>query len=138
VFFIIYYIFAFFIYLLSLPFLIFLLFKPKYKQSIPARFFLYKNPPFSKKRYWFHACSLGETRALKPIIQKFEEINLSVITNTGFEEAKKYKNAEVRFLPYEIFLPFWIRECEKLIVWKRNYGICCFYMRKKDVKKLFY
>jgi 3-deoxy-D-manno-octulosonic-acid transferase len=134
-FFVIYYIFALIIYLISLPFLLFLLFKPKYKQSIPARFFLYKNPPFTKKRYWFHTCSLGETKALKPIIDKFEEINLSVITNTGFEEAKKYKNTEVRFLPYEIFLPFWIRECEKLIVLEAELWYILFLYAKKRCKK---
>ena len=115
--------------------MLFLLFKPKYKQSIPARFFLYKNPPFTKKRYWFHSCSLGETRALKPIIDKFKEINLSVITNTGFEEAKKYKNAEVRYLPYEIFLPFWIRECEKLIVIEAELWYMLFLYAKKRCKR---
>ena len=134
-FFIVYYIFALIIYIISLPFLFFLLFESKYKKSIPARFFLYKNPPFTKKRYWFHACSLGETKALKPIIDKFKEVNLSVITNTGFEEAKKYKNAKVRFLPYEIFLPFWIRECEKLIVLEAELWYMLFLYAKKRCKK---
>ena len=86
------------LYIVALPLLVVLSFKKKYKNSIPARFFLYKNPPFKQKRHYFHSCSLGETRAIKPLIK--EAINLSVITNTGYEEAKKY-NADgkiIRFL----------------------------------------
>ncbi|WP_456489364.1 lipid IV(A) 3-deoxy-D-manno-octulosonic acid transferase [Caminibacter pacificus] len=132
---IIYYIFALFIYLISLPFLIFLSFKQKYKKSIPARFFLYKNPPFSKKLHWFHACSLGETKALKPIIKNFEEINLSVITQTGFDEAERHKNAHVRFLPYEIFLPFWIRSCKSLVVMEAELWYMLFYVAKRRCEK---
>ncbi len=131
----IYYLFALFIYLVSLPFLLFLLLKPKYKKSIPARFFLYKNPPFSQKTYYFHACSLGETKALKPIINKFDKVNLSVITNTGYEEAKKYKNAEIRFLPYEIFIPFWFRPCKTLVVMEAELWYMLFFTGKKRCSK---
>ena len=126
---------AFFIYLISLPFLIFLSFKKKYRYSIPARFFLYKNPPFKNYTYHFHACSLGETRAIKPIVEKFDKVNLSVITNTGFEEAKKYKNASVRFLPFEIFLPFWFRPCKSLVVVEAELWYCLFLMGKKRCEK---
>jgi 3-deoxy-D-manno-octulosonic-acid transferase len=38
-----------------------------------------------------------------------------VITNTGFEEAKKLVD-NVRYLPFEIFLPFWIRKQKMLLV----------------------
>ena len=126
---------AFLLYLISFPFLLFLSFRKKYKKSIPARFFLYKNPPFKKKLHHFHSCSLGETRALKPIIEHFNEVNLSVITNTGFEEAKKYKNANVRFLPYEIFLPFWFRPCKSLVVMEAELWYCLFLMGKKRCQK---
>jgi len=126
---------AFLIYILSFPFLLLLSLKKKYQKSIPARFFLLHNPPFKEKLHWFHACSLGETKALKPIIEKFEKVNLSVITNTGFEEAKKYKNAEVRFLPYEIFLPFWIRPCKSLVVMEAELWYCLFYLAKRRCQK---
>ena len=126
---------AFLIYLFSLPFLFFLSFKKKYKKSIPARFFLYNNPPFKEKLHYFHSCSLGETKALKPIIEKFDKVNMSVITNTGFEEAKKYKNANVRFLPYEIFLPFWFRPCKSLVVMEAELWYCLFLMGKKRCQK---
>jgi len=130
-----YYLFSLFIYLVSLPFLFVLSFKTKYRKSVPARFFLYKNPPFKDKNHWFHSCSLGETRALKPLIEKFESVNLSVITNTGYEEALKYKNADVRFLPFEIFLPFWVRPCKTLVVMEAELWYMLFYTAKKKCSK---
>ena len=130
-----YFILTLIVYLFSLPFLLFLSFKSKYKKSIPARFFLYNNPPFNEKRFWFHACSLGETKALKPVIEMFDKVNISVITNTGFEEAKKYKNAEVRFLPFEIFLPFWIKPCKTLIVMEAELWYMLFYVAKRKCQK---
>jgi len=126
---------AFILYLISFPFLLFLSLKEKYKKSIPARFFLINNPPFKENLYWFHSCSLGETKAIKPVIEKFDKVNLSVITNTGFEEAKKYKNAEVRFLPYEIFLPFWIKPCKSLVVMEAELWYCLFLTAKKRCQK---
>ncbi len=135
IFFLIYCLLAFLVYIFSIPFLIFLIFKQKYKKSIPARFFLINNPPFKENNYWFHSCSLGETKALKPLIEKFDKINLSVITNTGFEEAKKYENASVRFLPYEIFLPFWVKPCKSLIVMEAELWYCLFLFAKRRCKK---
>jgi len=96
---------------------------------------LIHNPPFEKKLHWFHSCSLGETRALKPIIEKFENVNLSVITNTGFEEAKKHKNVFARFLPYEIFLPFWVKPCKSLVVMEAELWYMLFFTAKKRCKK---
>ena len=96
------------LYILALPLLIFLSFKSKYRYSIPARFFLFNNPKFkTQEGIWFHVCSLGEARALKPIIESIKEkdIKITTITQTGQSEAKKY-NADVRYLPFEIFLPF--------------------------------
>jgi len=135
IFFIVYYIIAVFIYLISLPFLLFLSLKKKYKDSIPARFFLINNPPFKNYTYYFHSCSLGETKALKPLIERFKEINLSVITNTGFEEAKKLKNADVRFLPYEIFLPFWFKPCKSLVVMEAELWYSLFFIGKRKCQK---
>ena len=132
---IIYYIFTFFLYLISIPFLIILSFKKKYTLSIPSRFFLIKNPPFRKKLNYFHSCSLGETKALKPLIEKFDEVNLSVITNTGYEEAKKYKNANIRFLPFEIFIPFWLKPCKNLVVMEAELWLMLFYFSHKRCDK---
>ena len=132
---IIYYIFTLLLYFISIPFLIILSFKKKYKNSIPARFFLVKNPPFKKKLNHFHSCSLGETKALKVIIEHFDEVNLSVITNTGFDEAQKYKNTDVRFLPFEIFLPFWFKPCKNLVVMEAELWLMLFYFGYKRCDK---
>ncbi|MDD3342241.1 MAG: lipid IV(A) 3-deoxy-D-manno-octulosonic acid transferase [Sulfurospirillaceae bacterium] len=113
-----YYIVAMLLYIVASPFFIYLRFKPKYKDSLPARFFLKSNSSFTQGGVWFHACSLGEVRSLKPLIENIttEHVHISVITQTGFHEAGKIKNVEVRYLPFEIFLPFWIREAKVLVV----------------------
>lgn len=113
-----YYILVVLIYILALPILIILSLKQKYKFSIPARFFLFGNKSFDKEGIWFHACSLGEVNSLKPLFKelKDENINLSVITGTGYKEAKSVENINVKFLPYEMFLPFWINKQKTLVV----------------------
>ena len=116
------------LYILAFPLLIFLSFKPKYKQSIPARFFLYKNKKFSSENgVWFHVCSLGEARALKPILEalKDEDIKITTITHTGQAEAKKY-DAEVRYLPYEMLLPFWMKKQRVLVVLEAEFWYMLF------------
>ena len=116
------------LYILALPLLITLSFKSKYKQSIPSRFFLFNNPRFEKDNgVWFHVCSLGEARALKPIIEllKDKEIKITTVTHTGHSEAKKY-DAEVRYLPYEMFLPFWVKKQKLLIVLEAEFWYMLF------------
>ncbi|MFA6789111.1 MAG: lipid IV(A) 3-deoxy-D-manno-octulosonic acid transferase [Arcobacteraceae bacterium] len=111
-----YYIFSVILYILALPYLFIKLKNPKYKDAIPAKFFLKNNNRFEDNGIWFHCCSFGETRAIKPIVDEFkEQINISVITNTGFEEAKKL-TSRVRYLPFEIFLPFWVTPQKALFV----------------------
>ena len=113
---------------MALPLIILLSFKQKYKESIPARFFLFKNPKFKNSQaLWFHVCSLGEARALKPILDslKDEKILITTITQTGQDEAKKY-DAEVRYLPYEMYLPFWIKPQKKLVVLEAEFWYMLF------------
>ena len=127
-FFILYYILSLLLYLLALPFLIYLSYKKKYKESIPARFFLFKNPSFQTlDAIWFHVCSLGEARALKPILELLpdEKVVISTITQTGQQEAKRY-SAEVRYLPYEAFLPFWIKRESVLVVLEAEFWYLLF------------
>lgn len=116
------------LFIIALPLLIVLSFKKKYKESIPARFFLFKNPKFhSTNALWFHVCSLGEARALKPILDALEkeQVLISTITQTGNNEVKKY-DAEVRYLPYEMYLPFWIKPQKKLIVLEAEFWYMLF------------
>lgn len=117
-FFYLYYLFSVLLYIAALPIILYLSFKPKYKKSLPARFFLQKTPRFKKEGIWFHACSLGEAKALSPVIEMIShaQVNISVITHTGFSAASAYKEAQVRYLPYELFLPFWQTKQRLLIV----------------------
>ncbi len=132
---ILYYILALFLYLIFLPFLFFKSKKLKYKEAIPARFFLKNNKKFKHHSIWFHSCSMGETKALKVIIDKLkQEVNLSVVTNTGYEEAKKI-TSNSRYLPYEIFLPFWITKQKALVVMEAELWYMLFLCAKsKDMK----
>ncbi|CAD7286493.1 lipid IV(A) 3-deoxy-D-manno-octulosonic acid transferase [Campylobacter suis] len=113
----IYYILALIVWIFGAIFLLIFSFKSKYKHSIPARFFLFKNPSFKEAQIHFHACSFGEIQALKPIMQMFEDKAISVVTNTGFEAASKI-SANTRFLPFEIFLPFWLKPSKVLVVFE--------------------
>lgn len=116
------------LFLAALPLLFVFSRKEKYKESIPARFFLFSNPPFkSSDTLWFHVCSLGEARALAPLMKLLESQNLAIttITQTGYNEAKKY-NAEVRYLPFEIYLPFWIGKPRVLVVLEAEFWYLLF------------
>jgi len=126
------------LYIVALPFLILFSFKKKYRLSIPARFFLLKNKPFANNGIHFHICSFGEARAIYPIINKLEKdkLRFSAITNTGFEQISKY-SSEARFLPFEIFLPFWIREQKALVVVEAELWYMLFATYKKRATKTF-
>ena len=120
------------LYVVALPLLITLSFKQKYKESIPSRFFLFKNPKFkSSNGIWFHVCSLGEARALKPVIERLSghDIKITTITQTGQAEASKY-DADVRYLPYEMFLPFWIKKQDFLVVLEAEFWFLLFSIAK--------
>ncbi len=114
----VYYVSVSLIYLIAIPFLLYLSFKKKYKQSIPSRFFLRNNPRFKNKNIWFHACSLGEVVSLEPLIQElgYKDIDISVTTQTGFERARQIEKCDVRYLPFEVFLPFWVSKHRVLVV----------------------
>ena len=120
------------LYLFSLPVMLYKQRYPRYRERIPARYFLKNNPRFTKSGLWFHSCSLGETRGLQPIIDRLDDtINMSTITNTGFDEAKRITSGDVRYLPFEIFLPFWIGPQKALIVTESEYWYLLFLFAKK-------
>ncbi|WP_294964391.1 lipid IV(A) 3-deoxy-D-manno-octulosonic acid transferase [Sulfurimonas sp.] len=123
-----YYVLSVVLYFVALPLLIYLSFKQKYKESIPARFFLFKNSSFiSEDGVWFHVCSLGEAKALKPILDLVNkrDIKITTVTHTGQSEARKY-DAELRYLPYEMLLPFWIKKQKLLVVLEAEFWFMLF------------
>ncbi len=125
------------LYLIALPLLVFLSFKSKYTESIPARFFLFNNKRFEKEDgVWFHVCSFGEATALKPILKALEgeDVKITTITHTGQSQARKY-GVDVRYLPYEMFLPFWTKKQRVLVVLEAEFWYMLFVvMRAKGAK----
>lgn len=119
-----------------MPLLLYLSIKPKYRRSIPARFFPFLRSLMPKSsgfcndfspHIWLHACSFGEIKSLAPIIQALanhkRRILLTTTTQTGFDLAKSTYASEpairVEFLPFEIFLPFYrhrLQDLQSLIV----------------------
>lgn len=134
---ILYYTLSVLLYFVALPLLVLLSFKKKYRESIPSRFFLFNNRRFiDENGIWFHTCSLGETRALKPLLQQLEneDVKISTITHTGFHEGKKY-NKDVRYLPYEMFIPFWAKKQRVLVVLEAEFWYMLFaVMRAKGAR----
>jgi len=74
---------------------------------------------------------MGEVNAIKPIVEhiKPHSIGISVITDTGFENAKKLTQ-NVRYLPFEIFLPFWLGRHKTLVVAEAELWFMLFYVLK--------
>jgi 3-deoxy-D-manno-octulosonic-acid transferase len=136
VFYYLYWVIATILYLVALPFLILFSFKKKYKNSIPSRFFLYKNSPLKEGGIHFHICSFGEAKSIKPIVDALpiDSLRFSATTNTGMQEIKKYSN-QSRYLPFEIFLPFWIKRQKALVVVEAELWYMLFAQyRKKNAK----
>lgn len=114
-------------YVVALPPLILFSFKKKYRDSIPSRFFGIKNPPFQPHDIWFHVCSLGEAKAIAPILERLRDkrIAISVITHTGYEAASKYV-AQVRYLPYELWLWFWVERPKTVVILEAEFWYLLF------------
>jgi 3-deoxy-D-manno-octulosonic-acid transferase len=70
----------------------------------------FSNLPVHQKRIWFHAASVGEVRTAMPLIKATKErfgssysILVSVITQTGFETARKEPEIDsVFYLPVDL------------------------------------
>ncbi|MDY4013681.1 MAG: glycosyltransferase N-terminal domain-containing protein, partial [Campylobacter sp.] len=91
------------------------------KNSILARFFLLNNPALKPCDFYFHACSLGEVSTIEPFVKALQKeaksVRITVCTATGYEKAREFCD-EVAFLPFECFLPFWLKECKTLVVFE--------------------
>ncbi len=130
-----YFLTSFFLLIVLSPILIPLSFRGKYHQSIPARFFLWKNwKQKIENSYWFHGCSLGEINAMKPFIKELQKqhlpVSISTTTDTGFNSAKSL-NIPYMFLPFEPLLLFWIKPQKKVIVLEAELWLLLFFIAKK-------
>lgn len=142
-----YFVLMLFAYILMLPILCFFsAFKPKYRHSIPARFFLWKNHfkhfgDFESANFtpevWIHACSLGEINSLQAILSESQKnLLITTTTNTGFKRANeiflKHPSVAIRYLPFEIFIPFIMpKNLKKLIVLEAELWFMLFFCAKK-------
>ena len=128
-----------FLLVLCSPILLLASFKHKFKthgkNSLLARFFLYKNPPLKYANFHFHACSLGEVSSIENIVKSLLSLGFSVrittATATGYEKALKIcENSS--FLPFECFLPFWLEKCDTLVVFEAELWLNLFKYAKKQ------
>ncbi len=116
------------VYTISLPYIFYLSKrKSKYKESIPARFFLKNNKPLKPNGVWFHVCSFGEARAIYPIIEKLpkEILRTTTTTTTGYD-ALSSKIEQSRYLPFETLLFSWIRPQKVLVVMEAEFWYLLF------------
>lgn len=101
------------------------LLQKKYRARLPALFgkglSLKSSQPM---RIWVHAVSLGETKAIIPLVKKLKEkwpdafIVLSSLTATGLEEAKKeFAEADRHItLPFDLVVRKFVREMKPTLV----------------------
>ena len=120
------------IYLIALPFLILFSFKTKYRESIPARFFLWKNKPLKSNGIWFHSCSFGEAKAIKPLVDELpaDILRMSTTTNTGFKAISEYTD-QSRYLPFEPLLFTWLKPQKVLLVMEAEFWYLLFTLAQK-------
>jgi 3-deoxy-D-manno-octulosonic-acid transferase len=132
IFFFLYSLSSFFIYIFTLPFLVILSFKSKYKQSIPSRFFLWRNTALKPNGIWFHSCSFGEAKAIKPLVDALsqEDLRMSTTTQTGFEEISNYTE-QSRYLPFEPLLLWWTKPQKVLVVMEAEFWYLLFALAQK-------
>jgi len=121
-------------YIIALPFL-FLVSKrkPKYKISIPARFFLKENRPLTPHGVWFHVCSFGEARAIYPLLDALPQdvLRLTTTTQTGHEAIYKKQPRESRYLPFEPLLFSWLKPQKVLVVMEAEFWYLLFALSKR-------
>lgn len=120
------------IYIIALPFLFLLSFKSKYRVSIPARFFLWKNPPLEKDGIWFHTCSYGEAKAIKPLVDALPKtlLRMTTTTHTGKSVIESY-TPQSRYLPFEPLLFGWLRPQKALVVMEAEFWYLLFVLAKR-------
>ena len=132
IFFFLYSFVSFLIYIVALPFLILFSFKTKYRNSIPARFFLWNNRALQPNGIWFHSCSFGEAKAIKPLVDELpaDILRMSTTTNTGFKAISEYTD-QSRYLPFEPLLFTWVKPQKVLLVMEAEFWYLLFALAQK-------
>ncbi len=123
-------------YIAILPLLVLFSFKKKYREAIPARFFLWKNPPLQADGIWFHLCSFGEAKAVTPLLDAVprDALRMSCITKTGFNAIQEYTSQSC-YLPFEPLLLVWLRPQKALVVMEAELWYLLFILLKRKGAK---
>lgn len=131
-FFFLYSFFSFLLYVLALPFIVLFSFKIKYRESLPSRFFLWNNKPLEPDGIWFHSCSFGEAKALKPLVEVLpqELLRMSSTTQTGLKVIREY-TSQSRYLPFEPLLFGWLKPQKALVVMEAEFWYLLFVLAQK-------
>lgn len=88
--------------------------------------------PLEKEGVWFHSCSFGEAKAIKPLVDHVptELLRMTTTTATGIEAVQAYTK-QSRFLPFEPLLFFWMKPQKALVVMEAEFWYLLFALAKK-------
>jgi len=88
--------------------------------------------PLKPNGIWFHSCSFGEAKAIKPLLDALpsELLRMSTTTHTGFEAINEYTE-QSRYLPFESLLFFWMRPQKVLVVMEAEFWYLLFALAQK-------
>lgn len=120
--------------LCAIPLFLLSLFKPKYKYSLKARFFLFRNISQKRSDVHFHVCSYGEARSVKELVLRFDS-RITTITQTGYDYAKEICN-KVNYLAFENWIPFWLKPSKVLVIFEAEYWLMLVFIAKLQKTKV--
>lgn len=120
--------------LCAIPLFLLSLFKPKYKYSLKARFFLFRNISQKRSDVHFHVCSYGEARSVKELVLRFDS-RITTITQTGYDYAKEICN-KVNYLAFENWIPFWLKPSKVLVIFEAEYWLMLVFIAKLQKSKV--
>ncbi|EOH4447082.1 lipid IV(A) 3-deoxy-D-manno-octulosonic acid transferase [Campylobacter coli] len=130
-----YYILVWIVFLLcAIPLFLLSLFKPKYKNSLKARFFLFRNISQKRSDVHFHVCSYGEAKSIKELVLRFDS-RITTITQTGYDYAKEICN-KVNYLAFENWIPFWLKPSKVLVIFEAEYWLMLVFIAKLQKSKI--
>ncbi|WP_457605333.1 lipid IV(A) 3-deoxy-D-manno-octulosonic acid transferase [Nitratifractor sp.] len=130
---------AWLLWLAALPIVVLLSLCGKYRRSLPARFLLWTNPPLPADGIWFHVCSFGEARAIRPLAERFDPglLRLSTTTRTGYDACRELAPQQTRYLPFEPLLWFWTKPQKALVVMEAELWYLLFHVARARGAKTF-
>ncbi len=99
---------------------------------------MWNNKPLKPNGIWFHSCSFGEAKAIKPLVDELatDVLRMSTTTNTGFKAISEYTE-QSRYLPFEPLLFSWLKPQKALVVMEAEFWYLLFVLAQKRGAKTF-